>query len=400
MRKKIILLATLNCSLILIIIGLLVFIQSKEARNSANHIKETAIPSVSSNKNEDSSEDSNISQETVDTKTDINANLNTSNKGKDITGDESDSPIHLVFAGDFYLSEYIQGQYDKKGINGVLSKELLKTFQDADLAMVNEEFPFSSKGTPMKDKQFTFRVSPKYVSLFQDTGIDVVTLANNHVLDYGEQALLDSISTLRAESIQYVGAGSNINEASEYKEFKVHNKKIAIIGASRVIPVADWNATNSKPGLLTTYDPTTTINQIKKAKETNDYVIIYVHWGIERHEKPEEYQRALAKQYIDAGADVVIGSHPHVLQGIEYYNGKPIIYSLGNFMFYNTIKQTALLQIDIDSKDQLSVSLIPCKAENAKTSELDRTQWKKFYEYITSISYGISINEDGVVTNE
>ena len=85
--------------------------------------------------------------------------------------------------------------------------------------------------------------------------------------------------------------------------------------------------------MLTTYDPKILVDEIKKLREQCDYLVVYVHWGIERSERPEDYQRSLGKQYIDAGADVVIGSHPHVLQGVEYYKGKPIVYSLGNFIF-------------------------------------------------------------------
>ena len=91
------------------------------------------------------------------------------------------------------------------------------------------------------------------------------------------------------------------------------------------------------PGYSTTYDPSILLNEIKAAQGQCDYLVVYVHGGIERNTQPEEYQRTLARQYIDAGADLVVGSHPHVLQGIEYYKGKPILYSLGNFVFGSVI---------------------------------------------------------------
>ena len=103
--------------------------------------------------------------------------------------------------------------------------------------------------------------------------------------------------------------------------------------------------------MLTTYDPKILVDEIKKLRSQCDYLVVYVHWGIERKETPEDYQRSLGKQYIDAGADIVIGSHPHVLQGVEYYKGKPVVYSLGNFIFGSSIPKTALLKVQWDGED-------------------------------------------------
>ena len=97
--------------------------------------------------------------------------------------------------------------------------------------------------------------------------------------------------------------------------------------------------------MLSTYDPGILLEEIRKGREDCDYLVVYIHWGIERNDMPEEYQRQIGKQCIDAGADLVIGSHPHVLQGIEYYNGKPIVYSLGNYVFGSSIPRTVLLNV-------------------------------------------------------
>jgi poly-gamma-glutamate synthesis protein (capsule biosynthesis protein) len=306
--------------------------------------------------------------------------------------------VVMVFAGDIYMSNYIVNKYNSEKIDGILSSDLQTEFKDATIAMVNQEFTFSNGGTPMDNKQFTFRVDPKYVQIFQDMSLDIVTLANNHTLDYGITALQDSFQTLSNADIQYVGAGNNLEEAKVANYFDVNNKKVAILGASRVIPVPDWNAGREKPGMLTTYDPTYLLEEIKIAKEQSDYVVVYVHWGLEKKDKPEEYQRGLAKQYIDAGADIVIGSHPHVLQGIEYYNGKPIVYSLGNFMFYNSINQTAILKVTVNEMNETKVQVLPCKAVNAQTFLInDLTDKQNFYSYLTDISYDITFDESGFV---
>lgn len=312
---------------------------------------------------------------------------------------EEDQEISMVFTGDIYLSKYVTSAYDKEGIGGILSKELHEELSSADITMVNQEFPFSNRGSAAKDKQYTFRLSPTYIKSFLDMGIDIVTLANNHTLDFGVDALLDSLTTLKDNNIAYVGAGEDITHARETKYMDVKGKNIAFLAASRVIPVTTWNATSSSPGLFTTYDPTGLIEEIKGAKDKSDFIVVYVHWGIERNNRPEEYQRTLAKQYIDAGADLVIGSHPHVLQGIEYYNGKPIIYSLGNFIFNNNIDKTALLKVVITEDNEVKLFLLPCKATNAKTYFIDKSLYHNFYTYMEEISYGVTFKDGEVISN-
>ncbi|WP_313132343.1 CapA family protein [Anaerocolumna sp.] len=313
--------------------------------------------------------------------------------------DKNTDEIVMLFTGDIYLSDFILNQYNKKGVDGILSENIQKEFQNAHIVMANEEFPFSNRGSKAKDKQFTFRIDPQYAQVFTDMMINVVTLGNNHVLDYGIEALQDTFSALQGAKIPYVGAGNNIKEARETEYFDVGEKTIAILGASRVIPVAEWNAGENKPGLFTTYDPTALIAEIETAKSQSDYVIVYVHWGIEKNNHPEEYQRKMAKQYIDAGADLVVGSHPHVLQGVEYYKDKPIIYSLGNFMFYNNIPQTALLKVTLQEGDSVKTELLPAKAENGTTFILeDPVEIQKFYKYITDISYGVTFDKTGAIS--
>lgn len=134
-----------------------------------------------------------------------------------------------------------------------------------------------------------------------------------------------------------------------------------------------------------------------------DYVAVFVHWGIEREERPQEYQRTLGQQYIDAGADLVVGSHPHVLQGIEYYKGKPIVYSLGNFVFGSSIPKTALLKVTLPEKGMegevgAGLQLIPGTSGAGYTRRLtDEGELHAFYEYIESISFGVSLDLQGII---
>ncbi len=315
------------------------------------------------------------------------------------TDGSSSDPVHvsqpeesitLLFGGDVLLSDHVLGAYERGGgIAGVLGEGFLEEMRQADIFMVNQEFPFSSRGEQAPDKQYTFRLPPEKVSIFQEMGIDIVTLANNHALDFGTDALLDSCAVLDSAGICRVGAGS-LEEAQAWKTMEVKGKRIAFLGVTRVIPVAEWAATAYNPGMFSTYDPTRVLEQIQAAKGENDYVVVYVHWGIEKEEYPEDYQKTMGRQYIDAGADLVIGSHPHVLQGIEYYKEKPIVYSLGNLVFGSSIPKTMLLRAEL-SEETMELSIIPGTSSAGFTRELtDEGEKQAFYRYFQQLSDGIS----------
>lgn len=303
----------------------------------------------------------------------------------------------LLFAGDVYLSDHVLEAYDAAGgIDGVLSQDYQAEIQAADFFMTNEEFPFSTRGTPAPDKQFTFRVHPEKVKLMQEMGIDLVTLANNHALDYGRDAMLDTIDTLDHAGIRHVGAGKNLAEARKPDVVALNGRTFAFIGATRVYPEADWAASTDSAGMFSAYDGGAQLaEEVKAAKQQADYVIAYVHWGIEREETPNEVQKSIAHRLVDAGADLVVGAHPHVLQGIEYYQGVPIAYSLGNFVFGSSIPSTALLQADVDDEG-IRLRLIPGTSAAGYTRKLDDAEKiAAFYEKMSGLSSGVTIDADG-----
>ena len=311
--------------------------------------------------------------------------------------EKKQEPFTMLFTGDIQMGSNITAAYDGAGLSGILSDELQQQMKNADITMVNEEFPFGTGGTKAPDKQFTFKTDPSYVKMFQETGVDIVSLANNHVLDFGQDVLSQTFETLDQAGIPYVGAGETLKRASACETIEVNGTKVGFLCASRVIPVVDWDVRNSQPGVFTTYDPQLLVEQIRKAEKENDLVVVYVHWGIEKAEVPEEYQKVLAHAYIDAGADLVIGSHPHVLQGIEYYKEVPIVYSLGNFMFNPTIERTAVLKVAVDENQKLSLKMIPAAASNSKTSELSGKEAQAVLNYMEQISFDVEIDENGVI---
>mgnify|MGYP002511031859 CR=1 FL=1 len=303
----------------------------------------------------------------------------------------------LLIAGDVCIKQLIAESYDKDGILGVVSKELKKTMVDADICMVNQEFAFSDRGEPMEDKQYTFKISPRYTSIFTELGIDIVSLANNHTLDFGREALLDSFDALDQAGILYVGAGKDLERAKKMAVLEVNGIKIGFLAASRVIPVVEWNAGKELPGMFTTYDPTALIAEIEKGKESCDFLVVYVHWGEEYQEFPEEFQKQMARQYIDAGADAVIGSHPHVLQGLEYYKGKIIAYSLGNYIFFSKTGIGAMLKIVLKADGTQTIALEPFNSAAFPMKVLEQEKRDDFFRYMEKISFGISIDEAGVI---
>lgn len=315
------------------------------------------------------------------------------------TDGRTGNSVSLLFAGDIYLSDHVRNAYAKAGgIAGVLDEGLRTEITAADLFVANEEFPFSDRGTPAADKQFTFRLPAEQVHLMQEIGTDLVTLANNHALDYGTDALLDTCQVLDEEGILHVGAGENLEEASRLEIVEIDGMRFGFLGASRVFPAAGWAAGANHPGMLSAYDGEALCKVIRETKTQCDYLTVYVHWGIERNTMPEIYQRNQGRQYIDAGADLVVGSHPHVLQGIEYYQGKPILYSLGNFIFGSSIPETMLVKAEVRTDGSTVLSLVPATSAGGFTRELDPEKRNAFYRNIESLSEGICIDEAGTVT--
>lgn len=304
----------------------------------------------------------------------------------------------MFFTGDVMLQNG-KDIYASKGINGLITTYIQQEMVNADMTVINNEFPFSTRGTQAPDKQFTFRVDPTYVSVLLDMGVDVASLANNHALDYGQEALLDTFTTLDNVGIPYVGAGETKERAEEAIFVEAGGRTVGVLSASRVIPVSGWNIENSQPGLFCTYDSSRLVQRIKEIESQCDYVVVFVHWGIERNAYPEDYQRNLAKQYIDAGADLVVGNHSHVPQGIEYYNGVPIVYCLGNFIFNQNMTDTYALKAVWDTEGNTSLQVIPVDTRNYLTGELTGDEAQAFYDYLEGISFGVSIDDNGIVTN-
>lgn len=318
----------------------------------------------------------------------------------DFTQEEAEplpQSVTLSFAGDVYFSELVMQNYDQSGIHALVDDQMLDFMQSADLFLLNNEFAFSNRGEAMADKEYTLRCDPKYVKILQELGTDIVSIANNHVLDFGQTAFLDTLETLENAQITAIGGGHNLEEASAPAVVTIHGQTFAIFAATRVSPSYDWYASKNHAGILQTYDAEALNRAIAEAESLYDHTIVFVHWGIERNETPEEYQRTLAKGYIDAGADLILGCHPHVLQGFEYYNGVPIIYSLGNYLFGNRTGETLLLNAIFDENGSLSIQLIPCQRTDGVLTMISEPE--NLFRHLTELSFGVSVSQDGFLVH-
>lgn len=312
--------------------------------------------------------------------------------------------VTLSFAGDISFAEGYANMsyYHSNGddITKCIAPEVIARMDAADVMMVNNEFTYSTRGTPLSGKTFTFRAKPETAANLSVLSADIVSLANNHVYDYGETALLDTLDTLKQYGIPYVGAGRNLAEASEIVYFRVGDMKIAYVSATQVERsyVYTKEASDTKAGVLRTFDPARFLEVIKKAKETSDFVVVYVHWGTEGVNNFEADQQSLGHQYIDAGADLVMGDHPHCLQGVEYYKGVPIFYSLGNFWFNSKTRDTGLVEADISPDGVVEFRFIPCLQKGCRTTLItDEAQKQKVFDFLQGISANAVIDSNGVI---
>ena len=317
---------------------------------------------------------------------------------------KSDNEAVFSFTGDFNFAEdWATTQYmdaQENGIYDCFSPELLNIMQDSDLMVVNNEFVYTDRGLPLEGKAYTFRASESRISLLEAFGTDLANLANNHTYDYGEIGLLDTLQCLEESGVEYIGAGRDIEEASKILYYVANGKKIAIVSATEIERSTNYTkeATEDTCGVLKTLNPEKYIQVIKEAEENSDYVIAITHWGTEGSLYADNSQKKLAKLFAEAGADAIIGGHPHRLQGAAFLNNVPVAYSLGNFWFTDGTLYTTVAQLTITADGEIGLKYVPCLQKDLTTSLITDTNEKgEFFEYLAAISYNVGIDADGCV---
>ena len=314
----------------------------------------------------------------------------------------NDNAYMMSFVGDVSLADnwYIMPKYDERGrgILGIIDNELLDIMKSSSWMVVNNEFTVSNRGERMPGKYYTFRASPQRLSIYEELGVDLVTLANNHVYDFGKDAFYDMLDSFNEYNIPYIGAGRNIKEAMEPYYLIINGYKIAFINATRAEKIIlTPEAGENDGGVFRCYDPSSLIKLISDIKKDSDFVITLIHWGREDSHYLEDVQTETAKLYIDAGADVIIGSHVHVLQGIEFYKDKPIIYNLGDFIFNNETKDTGIFQIKLNNDGNMTYYFIPAIQKEEYTSILKGNEKQRVINDLNSWSINAVIDDGGQI---
>jgi len=365
-------------------------------------------------------------------------------------------PLTFTFAGDILFDDryaIMASNLERNGhqadIVDSFDDALLSLMQSADVFMVNNEFPYSDGGSPLSGKKYTFRAKPEYAAQLEAIGVDIVALANNHMYDYGKEALLDTLSTLqnlspshdsslyasrkgktfffgeagktadgqytdrqstdgkdteessgtRITGLPYVGAGRNIEEASAPVYFSNGYITVGIIAATQIERMTNPDtkgATETEPGVFRCLDYSKLVDKITQMKDECDLIIAYLHWGTESTSQIDEHQKKLAAAVAKAGAGLIIGDHPHVLQGISFVEGVPVIYSLGNYLFNSGAQDTCLFTASIDplTGKLLALQFVPARQQNCRTFLLSEKDKERVISYMRTIS-DASIDDEG-----
>ena len=316
-----------------------------------------------------------------------------------------DGSVTIGFAGDILFDDnYAAGNTFRKNGNtaeGVIGSSLLEKMRNVDIMMVNNEFPYSNRGTPTEGKTYTFRARPETAQILGTMGVDIVGLANNHAYDHGEQALLDTFDILDSVGVEYVGAGRNIDEASHTVYYITESgMKIAFICATQIERLSNPDtkeATATSAGVFRCLDDTLLLERIRQAKEKNAFVIVFVHWGTEGTSEIDYLQRDQSKEMVEAGADLIIGGHPHVLQKIDYVQGVPVVYSLGNYIFNSKTLDTCMIISTIHTDGTVNLQMVPAVQSGCSVNEAFDSEAQRIFNYMQSLSPGITIDSGGYI---
>lgn len=317
---------------------------------------------------------------------------------------ESQDTVTLLFAGDILMDDHyaVMSTFHNRGndINQAFDQGLLEQMRNADIFMINNEFTFTSRGTPTVNKKFTFRANPGNVSMYEEMGVDIVSVANNHIYDYGEISLLDTLDTLEQAEIPYVGAGRNLQEAMTPVYYIANGMKIAFVSATQIERNGTPDtkeATQDSAGVLRCMNPDNLLLTIEEAKKNSDYVILYIHWGTESQEAIDWLQEQQAPIYAQAGVDLIIGDHPHCLQKMDSVEGVPVIYSLGNFWFNSRTQNSCVVKVALRAGEMESFQFIPCRQSDCRTALLTGQEKTEVLDYMRTISPNVTIDGEGYV---
>jgi len=299
------------------------------------------------------------------------------------------SNITIFLTGDV-MFDFAVGPLIDSGVD--VFGDFTPLFKTSDLVVINLEDPLTTSNDNIKTA-VPVKANPEYAKILKDDNIDVVCLANNHIMDYGESGLNDTLKALKKYNITTVGVGENLQEASKPAYFVVDNRTIAILNffdtttfqefAEAELPPATDNSSGFAPA-----DWNVIKENLDQARTQADIVIVVFHYGNEYSTTPNQYQKNISRKCIDEGADLVVGSHPHVIQGVESYKGGLIFYSLGNFVFDQSNpspKESMIVKLQ-DLNGNLTAIIYPFRITNSCPRFMDTQSAETFLESVKAES--------------
>lgn len=354
-----------------------------------------------------------------------------------------DSSTRLVAAGDWFALGRIPEEVRSRPETAAALEEL----KTADIAHVNLEAPLTTRGV-RAEKQNTLRADPAQVEDLLASGVDLVSLANNHMLDYGIDGLLDTLEVLKRAGVEQVGAGRNLDAAREGVVLEGPGGKVSFLAFASTLPQG-FAAAEERPGIAPIHvtaafvvenplameqpgtpppvvtfplqrDVDATVEAVQRVKSQADFVVVSAHWGVAGQDAIMDYQREVGRALVDAGCDLILGHHPHRLHGVEFYRGKPIFYSLGNFVFeplppagnsphlsfrgrmtaanvYGVMRREGtMVDLRVSGNEIRELSLLPVMLDSRGYPTLRRDSADQFASLLTGLSAGMG-SEFGVL---
>ena len=251
---------------------------------------------------------------------------------------------------------------------------IASVLRSADFTALNLETSVTSRGVP-QPKNYHFRTTPLAFTALRDAGVDLVTMANNHVLDYGPVGLADTLEAARTARFPYVGIGVNAAAAWAPYVTTIKGMTIAIVGVSQVAELASsWVATSTRPGEANAIDLSQTLAAVRAARRIASTVIVFMHWGTEGDACPDPAQLSLTPQLAAAGASIIIGAHAHMLQGSGWLGHTFVAYGMGNFLWWERSWSTAtgVLELTLHPHSPLTARFIPAVVSSTGQPVVDR----------------------------
>lgn len=312
--------------------------------------------------------------------------------------EEEKKEATISMVGDMTFVKSVDTNIKKHG-EGYILEGYGPYMKKSDIVLGNLETSVSLRGKAMENKEYTFRSSPAALKALKDNNFTAVSIANNHVLDYGRDAFSDTLNNLDKVGMLYAGGGRNKKEANAGVIIEKNGITVGFLAFSKVIPKVDWYATNIRSGIIGSYKvhEKEFVALIKEIKKNCDVLVVSVHWGKEYATAIRDEEKYIGHSMIDAGADVIMGHHPHVVQGLEIYKDKPIFYSLGNFIFYGfknkLCNKTIMAEFKVNKKAEITnISIMPGNIINGRPIPMEGSEKEEFLKYFNKLSINYKIN--------